>query len=1093
MKAGMLTILLLFVTSTALLNSAEAAWAVERTMSPNPTATPSPGVTLPIHVPYDPFSHSETLPTYSYSDQSLSSFQRPSVASKPAGIDLDATYISRTPLCNRYEVWYADGRPYLRPGTENDKRWPDQGEVVTFAAHFVNKGTLPSGSFEVKWYIDGSEVSSTTHNSLAPGEEGTETYQWAWAHTLDGERLVGQHTVRFTVDPANTIAETYEANNSIEDRTDAVSLVLALTPELYEALETPVDPQWPYSAEDWLQKQIAAMNAAFARSIYPSTPSGIETRVRLDKILVTSTNPPTDWNEDGGFYMQADDRFGNAYYAAETDVSGGLIHELTHQLGIIDMYNLDVSLEVPQVLDRLERPVQMEYSTGSLFPGLMNNPGITPPIYDEHTTLAMNTNKGYRRGYYGEYLYDVPQQTQLRVLDNQGDPAAGVTVSLYQRSSDQGLYGGRFGTIDNVPEITGVTDAAGLVLLPNRSVGTPTSTKTGHTLRDNPFAVINVVGNNDEFILELAKGIHQEYRWLTITEFNLAVWRGAADATVEIESHVPPDDAPASPLGLSGIQESGLVKLEWCPSSSADVVGYNVYRAGHPVHDYHRVVTSTAVSTYAESYVYISTAAAYAVTAVDAQGRESGFSDFFYAFRLINPAAIAIEGTNGRIVLDPQNGYALLYQSPDGTFADTRSSYDYHLEYSFYLVRDSLGRLIISHPGDYYTTRDSVRVFDEDFVLSSEFGETGSAAGQFQGPAGVAVWGQPCGANLCRFLVSDSGNNRIQVFDERGAFVSTYGIAGTGNGQFNNPQGLAVDSSGNVIVADSSNNRLQMFNYDGTSFDFVRDVAVGFNGPTGVATYGSNRIIVADTDNNRVKVLDAQGNLLADYEAPNDGRTGTFNQPRGVLADKSARIIVADTGNGRVVTILDALPEWPPTGMTIEGPSTGLIETSYTFTSTVSPITATLPITYVWQANEQSPLTNTGALSDAVTFTWHATGTQVISVTASNGAGTATGAHAITIYTPVQAGFTAVPTGGLAPLTVVFTNTSSGDYTASLWSFGDSITSTLENPTHTYQAAGVFTVSLEVSGPGGSDEETKAGYVTVEEYTVYLPLVLSEP
>ena len=43
--------------------------------------------------------------------------------------------------------------------------------------------------------------------------------------------------------------------------------------------------------------------------------------------------------------------------------------------------------------------------------------------------------------------------------------------------------------------------------------------------------------------------------------------------------------------------------------------------------------------------------------------------------------------------------------------------------------------------------------------------------------------------------------------------------------------------------------------------------------------------------------------------------------------------------------------------------------------------------------------------------------------------------HVITIYTPVQAAFTASPTSGAAPLTVVFTNTSSGDYAFSLWDF----------------------------------------------------------
>ena len=83
---------------------------------------------------------------------------------------------------------------------------------------------------------------------------------------------------------------------------------------------------------------------------------------------------------------------------------------------------------------------------------------------------------------------------------------------------------------------------------------------------------------------------------------------------------------------------------------------------------------------------------------------------------------------------------------------------------------------------------------------------------------------------------------------------------------------------------------------------------------------------------------------------------------------------------------------------------------------------------------------------------------------------------------------------GVAPLTVVFTNTSTGDYSASLWSFGDSMTSTLENPTHFYAAAGAYTVALTVSGPGGSDKETKAAYVTVtEDYAVYLPLILRQP
>ncbi len=89
----------------------------------------------------------------------------------------------------------------------------------------------------------------------------------------------------------------------------------------------------------------------------------------------------------------------------------------------------------------------------------------------------------------------------------------------------------------------------------------------------------------------------------------------------------------------------------------------------------------------------------------------------------------------------------------------------------------------------------------------------------------------------------------------------------------------------------------------------------------------------------------------------------------------------------------------------------------------------------------------------------------------------------------LAADFTASPTEGVLPLTVTFTNTSTGDYTSSLWDFGDGITSTLTNPTHTYTAAGVYTVTLTVSDGIDTSTMTKAGYINVR-YGVYLPLIL---
>ncbi len=94
----------------------------------------------------------------------------------------------------------------------------------------------------------------------------------------------------------------------------------------------------------------------------------------------------------------------------------------------------------------------------------------------------------------------------------------------------------------------------------------------------------------------------------------------------------------------------------------------------------------------------------------------------------------------------------------------------------------------------------------------------------------------------------------------------------------------------------------------------------------------------------------------------------------------------------------------------------------------------------------------------------------------------------------VRAVFSAAPLSGLAPLTVTFTNNSSGTYTASLWGFGDGMTSILTSPTHVYTATGTYTVTLTVSGTASSDTEMKAEYITVWEvaYRVYLPVILKD-
>jgi len=84
-----------------------------------------------------------------------------------------------------------------------------------------------------------------------------------------------------------------------------------------------------------------------------------------------------------------------------------------------------------------------------------------------------------------------------------------------------------------------------------------------------------------------------------------------------------------------------------------------------------------------------------------------------------------------------------------------------------------------------------------------------------------------------------------------------------------------------------------------------------------------------------------------------------------------------------------------------------------------------------------------------------------------------------TTPTPPVANFSGSPTSGTVPLTVNFTDLSTGSITSWSWTFGDGGTSTSQNPSHQYTSTGTFTVSLTVTGPGGSDGETKTNYITV--------------
>jgi len=120
----------------------------------------------------------------------------------------------------------------------------------------------------------------------------------------------------------------------------------------------------------------------------------------------------------------------------------------------------------------------------------------------------------------------------------------------------------------------------------------------------------------------------------------------------------------------------------------------------------------------------------------------------------------------------------------------------------------------------------------------------------------------------------------------------------------------------------------------------------------------------------------------------------------------------------------------------------------------------------------------------APSHTYGAAGTYTVALTETGpgGANTRTRTAYIVVSEPAPvAEFVGTPTSGVAPLVVAFTNQSTGAVTSHAWSFGDGDTSTLASPSHTYNAAGTYTVALTETGPGGANTRTRSSYIVVSE------------
>ncbi len=219
---------------------------------------------------------------------------------------------------------------------------------------------------------------------------------------------------------------------------------------------------------------------------------------------------------------------------------------------------------------------------------------------------------------------------------------------------------------------------------------------------------------------------------------------------------------------------------------------------------------------------------------------------------------------------------------------------------------------IVSQIWEYGTLPAETTTSTEDPYLSKfveltpdqMFGSAGTLDGQFTSPRGIAV--APDGS----IFVADSRNHRIQKFSADGQFLlswGSYGSVDTGKaagGTFNEPWGIAVAPDGTVYVADTWNHRIQKFTQNGQFISMwgepgLAESPTRFWGPRGIAVDNNGNVYVTDTGNNRVVIFDKNDDFVAQFGV-NGIDSGEFDEPVGIAVDKARFVYVADTWNQRI-------------------------------------------------------------------------------------------------------------------------------------------------------------------------------------------------
>jgi sugar lactone lactonase YvrE len=262
-------------------------------------------------------------------------------------------------------------------------------------------------------------------------------------------------------------------------------------------------------------------------------------------------------------------------------------------------------------------------------------------------------------------------------------------------------------------------------------------------------------------------------------------------------------------------------------------------------------------------------------------------------FQLGTPYGLAVDSKGMLYVADTKVGAVFVFNPESRDVNLIKHGVDAKFGHIFGLVIDDGDRLFVSD-GQY----GHVLVFNANHKLEGQFGD-----GVMSDPAGLAIDEEN------RFLyVANTGSDQVLVYDaDTLKLLRRIGTPGKNHtlnspGDFSAPTNVAVDKDGNLFVTDTLNDRVEVFDADG---GFIR--AFGKNGdgpgefarPKGIAVDCDGHVWVVDSMMNRLQVFTPEGHLRL-IMGGFGMLPGQFQAVAGITIDKMNRVFTSEQFMGRV-------------------------------------------------------------------------------------------------------------------------------------------------------------------------------------------------